>query len=344
MKKIQILILATLMSISTFAQVGIGTATPDANSILDLTNGNNKVLIIPTTNSPSANIIGGVYFNTTDNTLNYHDGTSYNSLSAWKFNYNSSNYLYTNENVGIGITNPQTNLHIKGNGSLLSLEGSDHSFISFHPIGYSNGAKGSFGFHTAPSTHLALINKQTSGNVNIEFPNNTSAKLNVDGEINASGTNKIQENGNDLIPAGAIIMWSGISVPAGWALCNGTGSTPDLRGRFIVGSGGVYNTGATGGANDVTLTSAQMPVHNHNMTHNHSITDPGHNHTLRLDNDLGQGYIDDSGSDQRGSRNTGSSTTGVTINNFTGNTQDAGSSAAHENRPPYYALAFIIKL
>ena len=334
MKKIQILILATLMSISTFAQVGIGTATPDANSILDLTNGNNKVLIIPTTNSPSANIIGGVYFNTTDNTLNYHDGTSYNSLSAWKFNYNSSNYLYTNENVGIGITNPQTNLHIKGNGSLLSLEGSDHSFISFHPAGYSNGVKGSFGFHTASSTHLALINKQTSGDVNIEFPYNTSAKLNVDGEINASGTNKIQENGNDLIPAGAIIMWSGTSVPAGWALCNGAAGAPDLRGRFIVGSGGVYNTGDTGGANSVALTVNEMPNHDHGGG--------SHDHTEKtfneINNDWKSGGANSPGNGTgNGNASTTTGASGVIINS-------EGGGAAHENRPPYYALVFIIKL
>ena len=38
---------------------------------------------------------------------------------------------------------------------------------------------------------------------------------------------------------GMITMWSGDvnSIPSGWALCDGTKGTPDLRGRFIVGSG-----------------------------------------------------------------------------------------------------------
>ncbi|MBT7909882.1 MAG: tail fiber protein, partial [Verrucomicrobia bacterium] len=40
-------------------------------------------------------------------------------------------------------------------------------------------------------------------------------------------------------------MWSGSDEPDGWALCNGQTkdgkTTPDLRNRFIVGSGGEYN-------------------------------------------------------------------------------------------------------
>jgi hypothetical protein len=43
------------------------------------------------------------------------------------------------------------------------------------------------------------------------------------------------------IPAGLIVMWSGIVAPSGWALCDGGGGRPDLRGRFIVG----YNSGDT---------------------------------------------------------------------------------------------------
>jgi hypothetical protein len=38
------------------------------------------------------------------------------------------------------------------------------------------------------------------------------------------------------VPSGAIMMWSGseASIPAGWVLCNGSNSTPDLRNRFVV--------------------------------------------------------------------------------------------------------------
>jgi hypothetical protein len=51
------------------------------------------------------------------------------------------------------------------------------------------------------------------------------------------------------VPAGGIIMWSGSigSVPSGYYLCDGTNGTPDLRDRFVVGSGSTYAVGNTGG-------------------------------------------------------------------------------------------------
>lgn len=61
-----------------------------------------------------------------------------------------------------------------------------------------------------------------------------SETVTVDKNINAKG--KIQENGYDLMPKGAIIMWNGSNIPNGWALCDGKNETPDLRGRFIIGA------------------------------------------------------------------------------------------------------------
>jgi len=51
--------------------------------------------------------------------------------------------------------------------------------------------------------------------------------------------------GGGFVPIGGIIMWSGSSIPTGWGLCDGTQGTPDLRNRFIVGSGSSYATSAT---------------------------------------------------------------------------------------------------
>lgn len=54
--------------------------------------------------------------------------------------------------------------------------------------------------------------------------------------------------GGTTIPAGIIVMWSGliVNIPSGWLLCDGTNGTPDLRNLFIKGADG--DPGSTGGA------------------------------------------------------------------------------------------------
>lgn len=41
-----------------------------------------------------------------------------------------------------------------------------------------------------------------------------------------------------ILPKGVILFWSGTvaSIPSGFALCNGSNGTPDLRDKFIVGA------------------------------------------------------------------------------------------------------------
>jgi len=78
--------------------------------------------------------------------------------------------------------------------------------------------------------------------------------------------------------AGMIIIWSGSigSIPTGWVLCDGTNATPDLRNRFVIAAGSTYAVGATGGSADSTL-----------PTHTHTVTDPGHAHTINWGQNAG---------------------------------------------------------
>ena len=75
-------------------------------------------------------------------------------------------------------------------------------------------------------------------------------------------------------------MWSGSSIPSGWALCNGANGTPNLSGKFIVG----YDPGyadymqKTGGAHTINLTTNELPEHNHAIT-NVSNESTKHTHT-----------------------------------------------------------------
>ena len=135
------------------------------------------------------------------------------------------------------------------------------------------------------------------------------------------------------IPSGVIVMWSGsvVSIPSGWALCDGNNSTPDLRNRFVVGAGDTYAVDATGGSADAVVVS-----------HTHTLTDPGHAHTSQVnqdhDNDNALTIANKGGNNTSDIRNisTSTATTGISI-------ASAGQSGTNANLPPYYALAYIMK-
>ena len=136
------------------------------------------------------------------------------------------------------------------------------------------------------------------------------------------------------VPSGGIILWSGStgSVPSGWYLCDGTNGTPDLRNSFIVGAGNTYAVGATGGTADAIVVS---------HTHTATVTDPGHIHSVNIQNNGTGSTIPPAAGNAAGGAlnwNTGSAVTGISVSNAT-----AGVSGTNQNLPPYYALAYIQK-
>ncbi|MDC0339247.1 tail fiber protein, partial [Flavobacteriales bacterium] len=186
-------------------------------------------------------------------------------------------------------------------------------------------------------------------------------------------TGEIQQHGFALVPVGGIIMWTGSAVPSGWALCNGgtygkiDGSgnitSPDLKGRFIVGvdpSDTDYDDiGINGnvGTKTTTLTQSQMPSHTHTLN---IVSGGNHQHKALIDHGGGGSYGTDPGPGNAmwtdGDNDSGMSSNnpianGILPTDYQGSHDHSGSSnsptganASHENRPPYYALAFIIKL
>jgi hypothetical protein len=139
-----------------------------------------------------------------------------------------------------------------------------------------------------------------NGNIGIGTDDPGAYKLRVDGTVRA---NSLEINGvtNAQVPSGLIIIWSGTraSIPTGWVLCDGTNSTPDLRGRFIRGASGdapsPVAVGTFGGANTVTLSTANLASHPHsgnsgNQSANHTHTattgtqSANHTHTATVGN------------------------------------------------------------
>lgn len=127
----------------------------------------------------------------------------------------------------------------------------------------------------------------------------------------------------DIAP-GTVMLWSGLigSIPTGWLLCDGTSGTPNLKGRFVVGydAGDTdYDAqGETGGSKTHTLTVDEMPAHTHDV----------------------DGEADAATTPTAGIMGSRASSTSTSISAAAKST---GGGAAHENRPPYYTLAYIMK-
>ena len=155
----------------------------------------------------------------------------------------------------------------------------------------------------------------------------TAANLVVEGSVRAGTSGSFA--GYGTIPVGGIIMWSGSlnQIPDGWVLCNGQTSngqkTPDLSGKFVVGysaSDSDYAIGKTGGEAKHRLLESEMPSHSHNIKFR--------SYDLVASwKDQRSFYSVSKGSEDQ-----------------TKTTASAGGNQAHENRPPYYALCFIMRV
>lgn len=185
---------------------------------------------------------------------------------------------------------------------------------------------------------------------------------------------------NALMPIGTIIMWYGTAatIPAGWALCNGQvvggNTTPNLLNRFVIGGGGTFAPGFSGGSSVFSysgsvgghvLTINEIPAHAHAVydpTHTHTINDNGHRHTGTFGSATPEtGFGSTGGSvSSYGTVYTSTVTAGV-YNSYAATSislYNNGSSWAHDHPislaipagatgawyPPFYAICYIMKV
>lgn len=155
------------------------------------------------------------------------------------------------------------------------------------------------------------------------------------------------------VPKGSIIPWYGdkANIPDGFALCDGTKGTPDLRNRFIVGAGDAYKLANTGGENTVKLNATQVGSHYHRFGYHsgnntgYFLTSAGSFVKAPLESWVRAGKWNGSGGGGYNGWDGGNGTNfGKGQNLVTSNAVATAAQQPHENRPPYYALFYIMKV
>ena len=183
---------------------------------------------------------------------------------------------------------------------------------------------------TATSTEINILDGVTASTAEINYLDGVTSNI------------QTQFDNIQTVPSGVITAFAGSTAPSGYILCDGsavsrttysalfavigttygagdtttTFNVPNLKGKVAVGrdsSQAEFDTLAeTGGEKAVTLTTAQIPSHNHSS------------------------FIFGSGSGNSGLGAT-------TIANTNTTTGDTGGGQAHNNLQPYLVINYIIK-
>ncbi len=370
--KIFLLLFLSIVYLQLNAQVGIDNPAPDSTSVLDLKSTTQGFLIPRMTTAQRNNI------NTSANSLMLFD-TDLNKYMYWDNNRNQwamLNPWYSEEDGIIRFSSAnndfRVNISPSGGSKIFRVSTSfngvainsnkyqtafmfQDSLVSNSGVMFNAKVGGEdFVIMRAIYNNNALMTINSDGNLGLGYTNPTR-KLDVNGDIQVSENISADKfTGSGIAPVGSIVMWSGSisSIPSGWALCDGNNGTPNLKNRFVVGAGNQYFVGATGGANSVTLSIDQMPSHKHtgstNTTGNHT-----HKVVKSSVDDTGDDCVawkSDVGTFEEYDLYSSSSTANWGETDSDGGhshtliMDNTGGGQAHENRPPYYALAFIMRI
>ena len=204
--------------------------------------------------------------------------------------------------------------------------------------------------------HFVTFTDGATGNQKIktdtDFKYNPSSNTLTVANLNISG------GGGGIVPVYGIIAFKGTVAPNGWVLCDNSSAAqsagaPDLRNRFIIGTGGSFSLNATGGS-----AQAVVVTHTHTISsdgaHGHGVNDPGHLHSYtNWSNTASKGgdATNRSAPINSAAANTAGNYTGISIVSGGGHSHNgavqapSGATAASNtaNLPPYYALAYIMR-
>ena len=210
-------------------------------------------------------------------------------------------------------------------GQLLSSDGTDTVWIDANTTSVANSINVGTNLNSTNADQFVTFVENNSGNnpirVDAGIKYNPSTNRLTAGSYAGDGS---ALTGIEAFVTGMIILWSGAAdaIPSGFVLCDGNNNTPNLSGRFVVGydaSNGDYDVNDTGGAENVTLSIAQIPNHKHTTSFDGHKFFPGDGSTSVSYGGAG-GYP-------------------ATVFSM----DNTGGGQSHENRPPYYALCYIMK-
>ncbi|MDX7999517.1 tail fiber protein [Xenorhabdus sp. Reich] len=201
--------------------------------------------------------------------------------------------------------------------------------------------------------------------------------------VKAGNGIKVDNNGvsidsNKILPKGMIVMFSGNSAPTGWAFCDGNNGTPDLRSRFVmcgetISEIGKSNSKASGSDNGKNFSkdttsktiSVSVTVKDTILEESHI---PSHKHIGGMSYYNSRGfkysYSPDIQTEYQINNSISVSDSAIWMNpssgaNYYAYTSETGGGEGHDHRatasspshshsidvvPPYYLLAFIMKL
>ncbi len=182
----------------------------------------------------------------------------------------------------------------------------------------------------------------------------TSGDSTVQVNVKASTGIKVDKSGVSVdmgyvVPRGIIVMFSGSAAPTGWAFCDGTNGTPDLRDKFVKGSNNFSTFGGGHKQNTYTPTGT-ITIDNHILTYG-EMPSHGHNFQRMSGSDYASpGYWRPTGGHGTPINITDTYLASDWLQNAGGNMGHNHTGSFHgayylqDNEPQFFAMAFIMKL
>lgn len=154
-----------------------------------------------------------------------------------------------------------------------------------HPVSLTTPATAAIPYSLGGITQIASAFHSHSGTSASVTAVNQNATVTVNTASNDPPYYEViflKSNGTNDIADDMIGIWDTATPPANWQECNGTSSSPDLRGKFLQGAAAAGDAGGTGGSSDSHTHTTVAHNHTQNShTHGSATSNTGSGSVLR---------------------------------------------------------------